>query len=385
MQRFLSTLSLVLLASCSATLGLAQTATGSLQGEITDPNGAAVPGVRVTALHEPTGQQLQTITTDAGIFIFPSLPTGPYSVSAEKEGFKKASRSNVEIRVAQRQLLDIRLEVGDVQQVVEVVGEVPLLETQTAERGQNFSTKFMNTLPLFTGGIRNPENFVSYMPGVNSGSNETSITGSGGRAKEVLLDGASQTIPESGGVVFNFPASEQFGEFKLITSNYSAEYGRFGGGVEVFITKSGTNDLHGGAFLNLRRDIWNAAGWNVNRVVGRTPGYRPKERFNEVGGVIGGPVWLPKVYDGRNRTFWFFTIAKDLRPASISQSVSTLPTVLMKQGNFSEIPQAIYDPLTTAGSGASATRQPFANNIIPQSRFSTVSRNLIPLIPLEHQ
>ncbi len=381
MQRFLSTLSLVLLASCSATLGLAQTATGSLQGEITDPNGAAVPGVRVTALHEPTGQQLQTITTDAGIFIFPSLPTGPYSVSAEKEGFKKASRSNVEIRVAQRQLLDIRLEVGDVQQVVEVVGEVPLLETQTAERGQNFSTKFMNTLPLFTGGIRNPENFVSYMPGVNSGSNETSITGSGGRAKEVLLDGASQTIPESGGVVFNFPASEQFGEFKLITSNYSAEYGRFGGGVEVFITKSGTNDLHGGAFLNLRRDIWNAAGWNVNRVVGQTPGYRPKERFNEVGGVIGGPVWIPKVYDGRNRTFWFFTIAKDLRPASISQSVSTLPTVLMKQGNFTEIPQLIYDPLTTSGTGPSATRLPFANNIIPQSRFSAVSRNLIPLIP----
>ncbi len=360
-----------------ACLAWSQVATGSLQGTVTDPTGAAVPAAKVMARHEPTQQQFETVTTDAGLFVFPSLPVGPYTLTVEKTGFKRATQSNIEIRVAQRQIVDLRLELGDVVQTVEVREAIVLLETQTPERGQNFSRRFMETLPLFTGGIRNPEAFVTYMPGVNTGYGETSIAGSGGRAKEVLLDGASQTIPESGGVVFNFPASEQFGEFKLITSNYNAEYGRFGGGVEVFITRSGTNELHGGAFLNMRRDIWNAAGYNVNRVVGRPKGYRPKERFNEVGGVIGGPIWLPRLYDGRNRTFWFFTIAKDLRPASISQSVATLPTPRMKQGDFNDVAQLIYDPLTTAGN----TRQPFPGKIIPRSRWSRVSQNVVPLVP----
>ncbi len=368
---------LVILSTLLACLAWSQVATGSMQGTVTDPAGAAVPSAKVLVRHEPTRQEFETVTTEAGLFVFPSLPVGPYSLTVEKTGFKRATQGNIEIRVAQRQIVDLRLELGEVQQTVEVREAIVLLETQTPERGQNFSRRFMETLPLFTGGIRNPEAFVVYMPGVNTGYGETSISGSGGRAKEVLLDGASQTIPESGGVVFNFPASEQFGEFKLITSNYNAEYGRFGGGVEVFITRSGTNELHGGAFLNMRRDIWNAAGYNVNRVVGRPRGFRPKERFNEVGGVIGGPIWLPRVYDGRNRTFWFFTIAKDLRPASISQATSTLPTPRMKQGDFNEVPQLIYDPLTTAGN----TRQPFPGKVIPRSRWSKVSQNVVPLIP----
>jgi hypothetical protein len=374
-------LRLVVTALLTAALVFSQANTGSISGTVADPNGASVPGAKVRAKQIETGQELETVTTEAGLYVFPSLPVGNYTVTVEANGFKKAQFEQAEIRVAQRQTIDFKLEIGDVQQTVEVEAQAQLLETDNAERGQNFSNRFMNTLPLFTGGIRNPEAFVSYMPGVNAGSGETSITGSGGRAKEVLLDGASQTIPESGGVVFNFPASEQFGEFKLVTSNYSAEYGRFGGGLEIFITRSGGNDVHGGAFLNMRRDIWNAAGYNSNRVLGREPGFRAKERFNEVGGVIGGPIWIPKVYDGRNKTFWFFTIVKDLRPASISQSTATVPTALMKQGNFSEVSQLIYDPLTTQGTGASATRTPFAGNIIPQSRWSRVARAILPLIP----
>jgi hypothetical protein len=110
----------------------------------------------------------------------------------------------------------------------------------------------MNTLPLFTGGIRNASSFVTYMPGVNS-YREVSISGSGGRGKEVMIDGASLTIPESGGVVFNFPGTEMFQEFKLVTAAYSAEYGRFGGGVETYVSKSGGNDIHGAAFWYARR------------------------------------------------------------------------------------------------------------------------------------
>lgn len=196
----------------------AQSSTGSMSGRILDPAGATIPGARINATHEPTGRVLETVGTETGDYVFPNLPVGPYTVTVEATGFKKLQRTNIEVRVAQRQVLDLQMEVGDMQQTVEVTAEAPLLETNSPERGQNFSNRFMNTLPLFTGGIRNAEAFVQYMPGVNQGAGlgEVSIAGSGGRGKEILLDGASQTIPESGGVVFNFPANEQFGEFKPI-------------------------------------------------------------------------------------------------------------------------------------------------------------------------
>ena len=217
----------------------------------------------------------------------------------EKTGFRRLNRGNIEVRVAARQILDMQLELGDVQQSVEVTAEAPLLETQTPMRGHNLSPQMLSNLPLFSGGIRNPQAFVSYMPGVSSGTAELSISGSGGRAAEILIDGASLTIPESGGVVFNFPAAEMFGEFKLLTGTYDGEYSRFGGGVQIFVTKSGTNSLHGAGFLNMRRHLWNANAWanNARRAA------KPKERFNEIGGALGGPVFVPKVYDGRNKTF----------------------------------------------------------------------------------
>lgn len=353
----------------------AQVATGSLSGTVLDSNGASVPGASVAVRNDATGVELKTVSSEGGLYVFATMPTGAYTLAVEKMGFKKAQRAGVEIRVATRQELDIRLEVGDVQQTVEVTGELPLLETTSAQRGNNISPELLNNLPLFTGGIRNPQAFVRFMPGVNSGA-ELSIAGSGGRASEVQIDGASLIIPESGGAVFNFPSAEMFGEFKLLTGTYDAEYGRFGGGVQIFVTKSGTNDFHATGFLFLRRDIWNANAWARN-----TAGLpRLKERFNEQGGAGGGPVFIPKVYDGRNRTFWYVTYSKDKRPVSITGTpVSTIPTVLMKQGNFSQLPaaQIVYDPATTSGT----TRLPFAGNVIPQSRFSAISRGMVAAIP----
>ena len=272
--------------------------------------------------------------------------------------------------------MDLRLEVGEVQQTVEVTAEAPLLETSSPERGQSLSQKFMDNLPLFSGGIRSPRAFVNYMPGVTN-NGEQSVSGSGGRAQEVLIDGGSALNNESS-AVFNFPSSEMFSEFKMLQSNYSAEYGRVGGGIEIYVAKSGTNWFHGAAFHNMRRDIWNANAWARNANPNPAGNFRPKERFNETGGVIGGPVFIPKVYDGRNKTFWFFVIDKDIRPATLGFPVLTVPTALMKRGNFTEagVP-VIYDPLTTAGD----VRTPFAGNIIPTSRFSKVAQNLIPLIP----
>ncbi|MBL8175259.1 MAG: carboxypeptidase regulatory-like domain-containing protein [Bryobacterales bacterium] len=352
----------------AALTAAAQLTTGSISGSVQDPNGASVPSAKVVAKNESTGLIAETVSTEAGLYLFASLPAGMYSINVEKTGFKKLVRGGIEIRVAQRVGLDLKLEIGDVQQTVDVTAEAPLLEPATSERGSAVSPKMMDTLPLFTGGIRNPEAFINYQPGVNLGA-ETSISGSGGRGKEVLIDGGSLTIPESGGVVFNFPASEMFGEFKLLTASYSAEHGRFGGGVELFITKSGNNDIHGRGFWNLRRDIFNANSWANNRA-GRA---RAKERFNEAGFALGGPVVLPK-YDGRNKTFWFFTLSRDLRPATAGQALYTVPTQAMKRGDFTGF--SIFDPATTTGT----TRLPFAGNLIPQSRISRVSSAILPSI-----
>lgn len=373
MRQLLSTVSL------AAVLGVAawgQVATGSLAGTVVDPTGAAVPAVKIVATNVASGAKVETVSSDAGLYVFAALPPAVYTVTAEKTGFKTLSRTGIEIRIAQRIDMNLQMELGDVQQTVNVTADVPLLETSTSERGNNISVKLMDNLPLFAGGIRNPRAFVNYMAGVTS-SGEQSVSGSGGRAQEVIIDGASALNVESS-AVFNFPSAEMFSEFKMLTSNYSAEFGRVGGGIEIYQPKSGTNWFHGAAFLNMRRDIWNANAWNRNASTNPATSFRPKERFNEVGGSIGGPVYVPKAYDGRDKTFWYFTYAKDMRPVTVSFPVMTVPTSLMKQGNFSQtgVP-AIYDPATTSGN----TRNPFPGNIIPQSRFTPIARNVVANIP----
>jgi hypothetical protein len=369
-------LSIALLTVASGLAAWGQVATGSIAGTVLDATGALVPAVKITAVNSTAGTRIETISSEAGLYVFASLPPAVYTITAEKAGFKKTSRADIEVRIAARIDMNIQMELGDVQQTVTVTAEVPLLETSSSERGNNISVKFMNDLPLFSGGIRNPRAFVNYMPGVTS-SGEQSVNGSGGRGQEVIVDGASALNVESS-AVFNFPSAEMFAEFKMNSSNYSAEYGRVAGGVEIYVPRSGTNLLHGAAFLNMRRDIWNANAWSRNASTNPATSFRPKERFNEIGGAIGGPVWIPKAYDGRDKTFWYFTYSKDQRPASVSFPVMTVPTPLMKQGNFSQagVP-LIYDPATTTGN----VRTPFAGNIIPASRITPIGKNVTANIP----
>lgn len=366
---------LPLLVSLAAPV-FAQVATGSLAGTVVDPTGAGVPAVSIKATNTATRAVIETTSSEAGLYVFATLPPGVYDVAAEKTGFKKMNRTGVEIRIAQRIDMNMTMELGDVQQTVTVTADVPLLETSTAERGNAISTKMMDNLPLFSAGIRNPRAFVGYMAGVTSNA-EQSVSGSGGRAQEVLIDGASALNVESS-AVFNFPSAEMFSEFKMLSSNYSAEFGRVGGGIEIYVAKSGTNWFHGAAFHNMRRDIWNSNAWARKSSTNPATSFKPKERINETGGSIGGPVYLPKIYNGRDKTFWFFTYTKDIRPVTPSFPVMTVPTALMKQGNFTEagVP-LIYDPATTAGT----VRQPFAGNLIPQARFSTISKNVLAQIP----
>jgi hypothetical protein len=370
----------VIFTAVFSSFAFAQSQTGSLSGTVSDSTGAPVQGAAVEAHFGSEGLTLRTVTSDAGLYVFPAVPAGTWSLAVERTGFKRVIEPSVEIFIAQRQTIDFRLEIGDVKERVEVTSQQTILDLETSERGQTFSKQFQETLPLWFGGLQSSEAFLNFMPGVNAGA-ETSISGSTGRARESLIDGTSNVIPESGGTVFNPPSAEAFSEFKILTGTYTAEYGRTGGGIEIFTSKSGTNGLHGTWAYNMRRDIWEAAGWNNNSNVKNAPGYRPKDRFNDTGGGVGGPVYIPKVYDGRNKTFFYFSDDNDLRPVSPASTTNTVPTTLETQGNFSQISQLIYDPATTVGSGTSATRTPFAGNIIPTNRFSSISNKIIPYIP----
>jgi hypothetical protein len=382
---------------------LAQTQAGSISGTITDPNGAVVPGANIVATQITTGRQYTVSSTQAGLYVFADLPTGPYTITVKQTGFKTFVQTGIEVRVGLRESIDIKLDLGTVQQTVEVKSTAPLLETANATRGENISPQTLTNLPLFTTGLRTANSYIGYMAGVN-GNGETSINGSTGRASELLIDGATITNPESGGVDFTFPGFEAFSEVKLVTSGFQAEDGRVGGGIQEYVSKSGTNKVHGDAFFNFNRQIFNANSWSNNQIL-RTPGNmgsftcgyvpvvqqkacRPKSRYNEEGGSAGGPIYLPKIYDGRNRTFFYFTWVGFWQPAIPSvQTGETTPTAAMLQGNFQGLysdagaTPHIFDPATTSG----GARQPFgtagAYNIIPTARFSAIAKNIIPFIP----
>jgi hypothetical protein len=306
----------------------------------------------------------------------------------KQSGFKTFLQKGIEVRLGLREVIDIRLELGTVQQTVEVKATASPLETADATRGINISTQTMDNLPLWNGSMRLATAFLGVMAGVNS-NGELSINGSTGRAYELLIDGASIVSPESGAMIPAFPGFEAFSEFRLLTQNFLAENGRVGGGIAEINTRSGTNAVHGSAYLNIKRDIFDAVSWANNAsasarsqapcIVPQATACRPKERYNEEGGTAGGPVYLPHIWDGRNKTFFYFTYVEIVQPASIAvQGGETVPTAAMMQGNFATNSPNIYDPATgTIGS----TRTQFAGNIIPTTRFSKISTNILPYIP----
>ena len=162
----------------------AQTGVGSLTGQVVDPAGAAVPGAAVTLHSESTGRDQRTVSSNTGLYSFPTVDVGDYTVTVEATGFKRLARSGLTVLAANRSSLELRLEVGDVTQSVEVSAEAPLLSAATSDLGTNFQPKLMKDAPLFVGGgFRNPENFISYMPGVNNGQQDTSINGGPRRSK----------------------------------------------------------------------------------------------------------------------------------------------------------------------------------------------------------
>ena len=364
-RRLMLLLAAVLL--CPALAG-AQAVTGTMIGRITDGSGAVVPGVTVTLTN--TGTKLtRVVTTDTdGEYTAPSLPPGRYTIVAEIPGFKSVTMPDVALGVDQRLRMDLKLEVGALTESITIEGTSPLVQTSSSELGTTVQEEQIQTLPL------NGRNFVSLtrtVPGVSRGIPGANIDGAGSlawrasasfsangqrpRDNNYMLDGVDNNETWLQTVVL-FPSVDALDQFKLQTSTYSAEFGRSLGGVVNLQIKSGTNVLHGSGFEFLRNDAFDANNFFNNRAG------RPKPDFSQhqFGGTLGGPVF-------RDRTF-FFTNYQGLRIRQGQTYLSTVPSERMRSGDFSEINRIIYDPLTN---------QPFAGNVIPESRWDPAARNIL--------
>jgi Carboxypeptidase regulatory-like domain/TonB dependent receptor-like, beta-barrel len=352
---------------------------GTILGRVTDPSNAVIAGAAITVTNQDNGLKIETSTNDAGNYTVRGLAFGRYEVTCEAKGFRKYVGKDNTVDLAQTLTMDIVLQLGAVDQTVEVSGAAPLIESSTSDLGTVVDQKQVADLPLsVSGNMRNPESFVFLAPGVTGDAANTEINGSQDRAKEVLFDGAQSTGPESGGTMFTYPPVESIGEFRLEASNFSAEYGKTGGGFEIFTTKSGNNQYHGSVFEYLRNDKFDARGF-ISPVT-------PINRQNEFGAAVGGPVRLPR-YNGKNRTFFYFVYDGFRYRAGATNQVLTLPNAAQRGGDFSALVKAgnalaIYDPSSTRSDGAGGfTRDPFPGAQIPVTRFSKVSSAMLQLLP----
>lgn len=374
----------LVLALSLALSGLALAQTASVTGRVTDPSGAVIPGVTVVLTNEGTAIENRTETNEEGYYRLPSVQPGSYRLSIEKAGFKPIRESGLQLIVGQVARLDYTLQVGAVTESVEVNARAVLLDSETSSLGQVIGGRQVTELPLLG---RNAYSLATLAPGVrtSAGMNDlpvdqistvsASINGGRSSQNEFLLDGAPNTAAaQNQPVIFQNVDSVQ--EFKVETNTFSAEYGRSAGGVFNVVTKAGTNDITFTAYEFLRNDKLNANDWFANRAGRRKAPFR----FNQFGGVIGAPIV-------RNRTF-FFGAAELVR---FTQGVTWTGTVARPEqlaGDFSTTRNAagqmitIYDPLTTTQSPSGGfTRQAFSGNLIPASRFNTVSRNMAKYFP----
>ncbi len=386
---------------------LAQTDRGTITGTVTDPADAVVPAAAVTATHTDTGAKYAAVTTQTGNYTIAQVPAGIYDVSVEMAGFNTFVQRGIRIFATQTARIDVALRVGGTAEVISVTADAPLLKTESAEQSSTVSREKLNELPLNFGArgntsaasIRNPYSFVTLVPGGSITSySSIKLNGAPLNTYQVRVEGQeanNQRLMIRQDQVQ--PSVESLEEMSVQSNNFSAEYGQVTGGMFNLTVKSGTNQIHGSAFEYFVNESLNAGlPYTNNRRGGLV---RPVNRRHNYGGSIGGPVWLPKVYDGRNKTFFFFALEKFHQQQLVGGTLATMPTDAMRGGDFSEaltnralttqldplgrsiLENVVYDPQTTRQVNGQVVRDPFARNILPVSRFDPVSLKIQALIP----
>ncbi len=379
-----------------ATAALAQDR-GSVTGTITDTTGAAVPGAKVTIINPDTGLSQSVVSTAEGGYTFALLPVGRFSLAVEREGFRKAQTSGVAVQVNTTTRVNFKLEVGTVQETVQVTGAATLLQTEKSDIGNVIDKQAIQALPLFAnGGLRSNLAFATLTPGVftnltsdpdTTGGAPRIAGGTSGSNTSLLLDGSESNSERRNDPQMRVVSAEGIEEFKVQTSAYSAEFGRSSNGILNYTTKSGTNEFHGSAFVTIRNQDLNANGFFYTFP---PPGSQTIHNQNLEALGIGGPIWIPKVVNGKNKAFFFFSGERSRAKDISSNSLISLPTSAVRNGDFSGYTGSngkmipIYDPLSASGGlqGDPNTRQVFPGNVIPGSRFNPIAMLIQNYIPL---
>jgi len=387
------------LAVFAASVSLAQDPRGNIIGRVTDASGSPIPNAAIKVTNAGTGISVAAASTDGGDYRAPYLNPGRYSVEVEAAGFSKHIRQNVEVRTTETVTLDIEMKVGQVSESVEVTAETPLLNSADVSLGQVIDQRRIEELPLFAG---NAMDLVHLAPGTVNGTNlrlrkapfnaapsQFSTNGGGNNQNDFTIDGVVNVYSDGTAprVAFS-PPQTSIAEFKVQTSSFDASTGFSLGSTVNVTTKGGTNEIHGELHYWLRHSKLDAPTIFQNRAGQKLPLYQD----NRFGGSAGGPLSLPKVYSGKNRTFWFYAFEANLfGDPNVGSQVSTVPTAEMRRGDLSPLLRLsannqVYDPLTTAAAaGGRFQRQPFAGNVIPTSRLDPVAQNLLKAWPSPNQ
>ncbi len=362
----------------------AQTTSGSIVGTVTDPSGGLIPGATITVTNIDTNIAVKATTDASGNYVVTPLNPGRYSVAVEAPGFKRSLRSDVTLNVQDRLRVDAALEVGNVADTVEVAGAAPMLETDTSYLGEVVESQRIVDLPLngrfFT---RLAVLTAGAAPTVHGARDENTggFTANGVRPfqNNFLLDGVdnnslSEDLVSQQSFVIG-PPPDAIAEFKVQTNSMSAEFGRSGGAVLNVTIKSGTNQLHGTAYEFLRNSKLDAKNFFDNPAAPIPP-----FKQNQFGFSVGGPVLIPKVYDGKNRTFFFFDY-QGTRIRIGQTFLATVPPDAWRTGNFAGY-NTIFDPTSTkTDANGNSTRVPFPNNQIPQSMWNPIAAKLLGMFP----
>jgi hypothetical protein len=385
---------------------------GTITGTVTDPAGAVVPNASVEATNTATNAKYPVGTSTTGNYTMTELPPGTYSLTITAAGFKTFVRSGLQVQAGQTIRIDATLEVGATTESVTIQAAAPLLKTESGELSQTISTEIMDQLPLLqlgadTFGIRNPYAATEMLPGALAlGPNNNSvglvvqINGNPYGTETALVDGMNDTNPMAQySQQENQPGQDSIAEFTVQTSNYSAEYGQTGGAVVNMVMKSGTNQFHGSLYEYFENADLNAGVPFTNNGNGQLT--RPQTNRNDYGLTLGGPLWIPKVYNGHDKTFFFFGWEQELQHKIDLPNAITIPTAAYQAGNFSGAEAAagnhvigtdptgatvlaneIFDPATDhAAANGQMVANPFPNNTIPQSRMNPVSLKMQALYP----
>ena len=384
---------------CLLTAGAvwSQDTKGTITGRVTDPSGSVIPGAQVVVTNSAMGTKSDLTTNAEGIYRAAALSPGMYQIEVIASGFKKALRPDVELRVADRLDVNIALEIGASEQSVTVSTETPLLNAESASLGTMVDSKRVADLPLSYG---NPFLLIGLSAGVTFNGSvrldrpfepthivNFSMGGTSGLLNDVTIDGAPTTSRANANQVTAsyVPPTDIVQEFKVQTATFDAQFGQTQGGVTNISIKSGTNDFHGTANYSFQRPSFWANDFFLNKT--GTP--RPDFLFNTWGGSFSGPVRIPKVYNGKNKTFFLFGYEgiHDSRPRH-DDTTNTVPTPAMHKGDFSALLAAgasytIYDPATRTGPNSAGrfTETAFPGNIIPTNRFDKVGAAIMGYYP----